>query len=303
MGGPPPGGRGVLRVPWEGGGAELVSPAIITTDGAAFAPDGTLWYSEDDQVGKVVGDSLIVRHRGRQFRLLQVLADGRTALGIRTRLGNTGGPVVLLDLDTGGETMLLATPMVEARVARGLLVTVTNGGLLQVTPLDRSGRRLRSGPVTVASNVAVTGQSVAEFAVADNGNVAYIPQEPASLVLVDRSGASRMAIDERRNFHAPMFSPDGRRLSLDFTSVEGRNVWILSLRSGWARRDVDARRSLPQLHRAGGASRRRDPPAAPKAPRERRATGHAAQQPPALLQRRVAPGRQRHGHHRLQLAA
>jgi Tol biopolymer transport system component len=29
-----------------------------------------------------------------------------------------------------------------------------------------------------------------------------------------------------------MFSPDGRRLSLDFSSIEGRNVWILGLEEG-----------------------------------------------------------------------
>jgi Tol biopolymer transport system component len=73
---------------------------------------------------------------------------------------------------------------------------------------------------------------VAQFAVASNGNVAYIPQEPASLIFVDRAGGSRLATPERRNFHHPSFSPDGRRLSLDFNSVEGRNVWILGLAEG-----------------------------------------------------------------------
>jgi Tol biopolymer transport system component len=73
---------------------------------------------------------------------------------------------------------------------------------------------------------------VVQFAVADNGNVAYIPQEAASLVYVDRSGASQPATAERRNYHHPQFSPDGRRLSLDFTSVEGRNVWILDRTEG-----------------------------------------------------------------------
>ena len=29
-----------------------------------------------------------------------------------------------------------------------------------------------------------------------------------------------------------MFSPDGRRLSLDFNSIEGRNVWVLGLEEG-----------------------------------------------------------------------
>ncbi|HUF36098.1 MAG TPA: hypothetical protein VMN37_09120, partial [Gemmatimonadales bacterium] len=62
--------------------------------------------------------------------------------------------------------------------------------------------------------------------------VAYIPEEPASLVFLDRAGSSRLASAERRNFHHPMFSPDGRRLSLDFNSIEGRNVWILGLEEG-----------------------------------------------------------------------
>jgi serine/threonine-protein kinase len=84
----------------------------------------------------------------------------------------------------------------------------------------------------VATNVAITGTAVAQFAVASNGNVAYIPEEPYSLVFVDRAGSSRLATPERRNFHHPMFSPDGRRLSLDFNSIEGRNVWILGLEEG-----------------------------------------------------------------------
>jgi hypothetical protein len=139
---------------------------------------------------------------------------------------------VLVDLKHGTETTLLATPVIEARVTQGILVWVTGGGAMQAAPLDRSGVRLTSTPVTIATNVAVTGSAVAQLAVADNGNLAYIPQEPASLVFIDRAGASRLVTSERRNFHHPLFSPDGRRLSLDFNSVEGRNVWVLGLGDG-----------------------------------------------------------------------
>ncbi len=224
--------RQVIRVPLDGGAAELVAPGMPPTDASAFAPDGSLWYGTLTEIGQVVGDSLVPRIRTRQLRLLQVLPDGHTGLTVRTRLGNASGTVVLVDLKTGTETPLLNTQVIEARVTQGILVWVTGGGTLQAAPLDRSGARLASSPVTIAANVAVTGQSVAQLAVADNGNLAYIPQEPASLIFVDRTGASRLATSERRNFHHPLFSPDGRRLSFDFNSVEGRNVWIMDLGDG-----------------------------------------------------------------------
>ena len=73
---------------------------------------------------------------------------------------------------------------------------------------------------------------MAQFAVAPNGTVAYIPEDPRSLVLTDRSGAMRLATPEGHNYHAPEFSPDGRRLSVDFTASDGRDIWVLSLAQG-----------------------------------------------------------------------
>ena len=224
----------VLRLPLEGGSPELLVRSLLTSDDAAWAPDGSLWVSDPitGRIGHVVGDSLVLLAAKGQYRVQQVLPDGRTALTVRSRLGNASGPILLVDLQDGSETALFDTPMVEARITRGYLVVVSPAGNLQAVPLDRSGRRVVGGAVTLATNVAVTGTAVAQFAVAANGNVAYIPEEPYSLVLVDRAGSSRVATTERRNFHHPMFSPDGRRLSLDFSSIEGRNVWILGLEEG-----------------------------------------------------------------------
>jgi eukaryotic-like serine/threonine-protein kinase len=223
----------VLRLPLEGGSPELLVRALITSDDAGWGPDGSLWVSDQTgQIGHVVGDSLVLIVGKGQHRIQQILPDGRTALTVRTRVGNATGPVLLVDLQDGSETAVFDTPVNEARITRGYLVVVAPGGNLQAVPLDRSGRRVVGGPVTVATNVAVTGTAVAQFAVAPNGNVAYIPEEPYSLVFLDRAGSSRLATSERRNFHHPMFSPDGRRLSLDFNSVEGRNVWILGLEEG-----------------------------------------------------------------------
>jgi serine/threonine-protein kinase len=224
----------VLRLPLEGGSPELLVRSLLTSDDAAWGPDGSLWVSDPTtgRIGRVVGDSLVpVTARG-QHRVQQILPDGRTALTVRARMGNATGAVLLVDLQDGSEAAIFDTPVIEARITRGYLIIVTPGGNLQAAPLDRSGRRVAGGAVTVATNVAITGSSVAQFAVAPNGNVAYIPEEPYSLVFLDRAGSSRFATSERRNFHHPMFSPDGRRLSLDFNSIEGRNVWVLGLEEG-----------------------------------------------------------------------
>ena len=56
-----------------------------------------------------MGDSLVPKLQKGGYRLQQILADGRTALTVRTRIGNAAGPVVLVDLRTGAETPLLGT--------------------------------------------------------------------------------------------------------------------------------------------------------------------------------------------------
>jgi len=60
------------------------------------------------------------------------------------------------------------------------------------------------------------------------------------VVLVDRAGAATPLSTERRNFHMPRFSPDGRTIALDFPSIDGRDVWTLDrATSGLARVTVD----------------------------------------------------------------
>ena len=119
--------------------------------------------------------------------------------------------------------------MVELRIVLGELLSVLPDGSLTATPFDLRSRRATGPPVQVATGISLSGTGVAQFAVADNGTLAYLPEAPRTLVLLDRSGAVRPALEERRNFHAPKFSPDGRRLSFDIAGGDGRDVWILSL--------------------------------------------------------------------------
>ena len=130
--------RQVLRLPLDGGTQELVSSSLSTSD-AAFAPDGKLWYSSDADLGTVEGDSLVARLHKGGYHLLQILDNGRSALTVRTRVGNAAGPIVLVDLETGAETQILSTPVVEARGDPGT-AGVRDGRR------HHAGRAVRSGP-------------------------------------------------------------------------------------------------------------------------------------------------------------
>src|SRR5206468_2247995 len=111
---------------------------------------------------------------------------------------------------------------------------------LDAAPFDVAQRRITGASVTIATNVSVTGAGVAQFAVARNGTTAYLVEEAPSLVLVDRSGTSRLALGERRNYHGPRFSPDGHRIAVDFNSESGRDIWVLSRDDGSLTRATSA---------------------------------------------------------------
>jgi serine/threonine-protein kinase len=225
-----------FRLPVRGGTA---TPLPLGSDSrhAAWSSDGTFWFTPlgneplhrigpDGQVTSVFPDST------QGYRLQQVIDRDRLALLVRSPVGTASGPVVGLDLESGKATTLIEVPVVEARYTAGHLVFASPDGVLWAAPFDPSRRIVTAAPVQIASGVSLTGTALAQLAVAPNGTVAFIPEEPRSLVFADRAGAFRLATADRRSFHAPEFSPDGRRLSVDFTGVDGRDVWILSLRQG-----------------------------------------------------------------------
>jgi Tol biopolymer transport system component len=235
-----PGGLGgdpnqAHRLPLTGG-TPVALPHGSDARWADWGSDGSLWLSLTfGGIRRLRPDGTVddgLAERTVALRMQQVLAGDRQALAIRAPTGSGSGPLLMLDLETGAGTTLIETQVVQAKYTAGLVVYAVPDGGLWAVPFDPRRGRLGGAPVQVASGVSLTGTQQAQFDVAGNGTVAYIPEEPRSLVFADRSGAMRLATPERRNFHMPQFSPDGRRVSVDFTAADGRDVWVLSLRQG-----------------------------------------------------------------------
>jgi len=230
--------RESYRYSMTGGSSKPLPANVGVPMFAAWARDGTIWISDNDIDGGIArldNSGALTRPLGaatHNVLIMQVLPDDRTALAIRMSQGTASGPALLLDLRTGATTMLLDLALVAIYYTTGHLVYCLPDGTVEAMPFDDAAGRIEGGAVQIARGVSMSGAARCQLAVAENGTVAYVPEEPRSLVLVDRSGSSRTATDERRNFHDPRFSPDGRRIATDFNTPDGRDVWVLELDGG-----------------------------------------------------------------------
>jgi len=162
----------------------------------------------------------------------QMIDRNRKTLVIRPRPGQPSGQAAVRDAKTGRQTQIVSGDILEMRYAAGHLVYVRPDGSLWAAPFDEKTARMTSPPVQIASDVALTGTGIAQFAVSKKGDVAYLPEGPRSLVLVSREGRLRPATAQRRDYGNPRFAPDGKRISADFTDTAGRDIWTVTSANG-----------------------------------------------------------------------
>jgi serine/threonine-protein kinase len=225
----------IFRYPIGGGAGVPLPREVANGQRGVWASDGSYWLgrkatgrtdiarlSPNDSVSYPLG------HRLSDLFLNQILPGDRFALATRTPIGSASGPAVVLDLRSGDESVIVNEPVVEVRYSAGQLVYVLSDGRLLAAPFDLRTRRMTATPVTLATGVTRTGNGQAQFSVARNGTVAFLVEGGRSLVVADRVGNGRTVLADLRNYHHPRFSPDGRRISVDFNGPDGRDVWILS---------------------------------------------------------------------------
>jgi len=82
--------------------------------------------------------------------------------------------------------------------------------------------------MAIVADSPVQPSGVVHFGTSDNGTLVYLEQSlrESALVLVDREGAVRPLIDERRSFTGPRFSPSGDRVAVSTTRAGTFDIWI-----------------------------------------------------------------------------
>ncbi len=218
------------RVPVEGG-----SPTVIADSAGAWAAwtgGGAVVYA--DPIGRtlrvVEADGHrreIARSDSAQFLAISPLPGGRAVLAALLTGGRNRSWIAAVSLRDGAVRDVGLPDAVMARyVASGHVVYQRRvGGPLLAAPFDLRRLRVTGESHPVAPAARITFRVVAQWD-AMAATVVYVPPAALQLALVSRAGRVTTLQDEPRAYHHPRFSPDGRRVALDITDPDSRDLWI-----------------------------------------------------------------------------
>ena len=177
-------------------------------------------------------------------RLPHVLPDGRSMLfTIQRSPGGWDDTQVAIRSFVTGEQQLLVEGAADARYVTSGHVVYARMGTLLAQPFDATRLEITGKPVGVIDGVmhdvnspfTIGNSGAAQFSVASNGTLAYLPGGAAPEgeyipVWVDRSGVdTEVGIPSRSVGGRPRLSPDGRRIA--FPVLEGIGIFDLARQS------------------------------------------------------------------------
>ena len=197
--------KGIMRVAANGGQPEVIAP--IDSSKVAYGP--------------------------------QLVDDGRSILYTLANLTGDDrwdtADIILQSVGTEEKHTLVHGGSAARLLGSGHLVYAVGSTLLAVG-FDLSTKQLTGGPVPVVEGVmraANLATGAAQFAVSDNGVLAYIPGSgnptERTIAVLDRSGVRRQLAAPPRAYQHPRLSPDEKQLTLMTDDGKEGIVWIYEL--------------------------------------------------------------------------
>jgi len=235
----------LVKLPIEGG--TPVALAESRWGGGTWGRDGTIIYPQSYQTGLW----RVSASGGEAQRLTepdsasgelahwwpQLLPDGRHVLFTAFRAPVSRATVEVLDLESGARKVLVQGGVMARYAASGHLLFARDESILAV-PFDLERLAVTGAPVVVVDEVAMNlSDGFAAYDVSASGTLAVIPASVAGtkfvLVELDRKGKERVVLGEPGRYAHPIYSPDGRRISVDITPARAASdVWVVDLQRG-----------------------------------------------------------------------
>jgi serine/threonine-protein kinase len=208
--------------------------------GMTWGEKGTIVFATDSnatgllQVPEAGGETKVLtrpnRERGEIDHLWpEFLPGGQAVLFTLTMAGGIdNAQVSVLDLRTGTQKVLIRGGSRARYVPTGHLVYGA-AGTLRAIPFDLDRLEVQGESVLVLPKLLTTTLGSADFDVASDGTLVYVPgglQSPArTLVWVDRQGHEQPIHAPVRTYAYPRISPDGTRAALDIRDQDN-DIWI-----------------------------------------------------------------------------
>jgi Tol biopolymer transport system component len=238
-------GRNLKKVAITGGPA--VDLAETNWGGGSWGPNDKIVYTRSYNAGLwMVGASggtpqMLTSPDHAKGELAdfwpQILPDGDSVLFTRYSTPIERSRIFVRSLKTGKEKLLIEGGTFARYLAPGYLL-FSKGATVLAVPLDVRKLELTGSPVPVLEGVASFPQNdVAQFAVSENGTVAFLPSSfittEAKLISVDRKGKVQ-TIREHLQVHGGMrLSADGKKIALGLGEAgHPPDVWIDDLDRG-----------------------------------------------------------------------
>jgi len=226
------------KVSLAGGPPVTLSDALGFRRGASWGQDDTIVFAIDESgLLQVSADggvpepvTILDSDRGElNHRFLDILPGSKAVLFTVWTGSLETSRIAVQSLETG-ERRILVDGANPRFAPTGHLVFARTGSLWAV-PFDADRLEMTGSPVPVLEGVQVRPGGFAQFALAADGSLVYIPvrvDSERTLVWVDRQGAVEPLAAPPRAYVHPKLSPDGQRLAVHIGEVNS-DVWVYDI--------------------------------------------------------------------------
>jgi eukaryotic-like serine/threonine-protein kinase len=220
-------------LPLRGGYAAAIADVQFGNFTATWGDDGTIIFGQNGNLYRVSasGGTPTLIASGRLLRP-HFLPGARALLAVRTDGGTSD--IVTIQLGDTAVTLLQRDGEYPHYVDDGAVVFGRRDGTIHAVGFDAMRLRTIGAPEMITDKAVTTAQTISRFGAARNGSIVLLFGSSAygrSLVVVDRSGATKARLTEERQYRYPRFSPTGADLAFHVELRGGMlgDIWTYSL--------------------------------------------------------------------------